>query len=136
MTSCSFLIDTDWIIDHFNGVERVTRRLQELRDRGLAVSVISVAELWEGVYSSKDPARSQAMLEEFLTGVVILGIDPETCQGFGRLRGSLRRRAHMVADFDLLIASSALRHGLTLLTNNRKHFEGIEGLTVESKPPS
>jgi len=49
VTPCSFLIDTDWIIDHFNGVERVTRRLLELRDGGLAVSVISVAELWEGV---------------------------------------------------------------------------------------
>ena len=135
MTPCTFLIDTDWIIDHFHGVERVTRRLRELRDRGLAVSVISVAELWEGVYSSKDPARSQAVLQEFLSGVAILGIDPETCREFGRLRGSLRRRGETVADFDLLIASSALQHHLTLLTNNRKHFEGIEGLTLESKLP-
>ncbi|HKO03334.1 MAG TPA: type II toxin-antitoxin system VapC family toxin [Candidatus Acidoferrales bacterium] len=135
MTSCSFLIDTDWIIDHFNGVERVTRRLLELRGQGLAVSVVSVAELWEGVYSSRDPGRSQAMLEEFLSGVAILGIDPETCQRFGQLRGTLRGRGEKIADFDLLIASSALRHGLTLLSNNRKHFEGIEGLAVESKLP-
>ena len=135
MTPCSFLIDTDWIIDHFNGVESVTRRLLELRDRGLAVSVISVAELWEGVFSSRDPARSQQMLEEFLSGVVILGIDPETCRRFGQVRGTLRRRGQMIADFDLLIASSALQNQLTLLTNNRKHFEGIDGLTVESKLP-
>jgi len=135
MTSCSFLIDTDWIIDHLNGVEHVTRRLLELRGHGLAVSVVSVAELWEGVYSSRDPIRSQAMLEEFMSGVSILGIDPQTCQGFGQLRGTLRRRGLKVADFDLLIASSALRHGLTLLSNNRRHFEGIEGLTMESKLP-
>ena len=135
MTSCLFLIDTDWIIDHFNGVERVTRRLQELRDRGLGVSVISVAELWEGVYSSRDPARSQAMLKEFLSGVVILGIDEEICQSFGQLRGAHRRKGQSVADFDLLIAATALQHRLTLLTNNLKHFEGIEGLAVESKLP-
>jgi hypothetical protein len=31
MTLASFLVDTDWVIDHFNGVEAVTRRLQVLR---------------------------------------------------------------------------------------------------------
>ena len=31
---------------------------------------------------------------------------------------------------DLLIGATALRHGLTLLSNNRRHFEGIEGLAI------
>jgi len=90
MTLASFLVDTDWVIDHFNGVEAVTRRLQALRAQGLALSIISVAELWEGVHFSKDPARSEAMLTQFLSGVVILGIDEEICRRFGQLRGSLR----------------------------------------------
>jgi predicted nucleic acid-binding protein len=33
---------------------------------------------------------------------------------------------------DHLIAASSLRHNLTLLTNNRRHFEHIEGLRIES----
>jgi predicted nucleic acid-binding protein len=37
-----------------------------------------------------------------------------------------------VGDLDLLIAASALRHDLTLLTNNRRHFEEIEGLRIGS----
>ncbi len=57
MTLASFLVDTDWVIDHLNGVEAVTRRLQALRTQGLALSIISIAELWEGVHFSKDPAR-------------------------------------------------------------------------------
>jgi len=73
------------------------------------------------------------MLQEFLSGVVILGIDEETCRNFGQLRGAQRRKGHRVADFDLLIGATALQHHLTLLTNNLKHFEGIEGLAVESK---
>jgi tRNA(fMet)-specific endonuclease VapC len=133
MTSLSFLIDSDWVIDHFNGVAHVTRRLKELEPRGLGLSVISAAELWEGVYFSRDPKRSQAMLEEFLSGVVILGLDEEICRRFGQLRGSLRKRGQIIGDFDLLIAASALRHQLTLLTNNRKHFEGIVGLQIESR---
>lgn len=132
MNLASFLIDTDWVIDHFNRVGVVTQRLQELQKQGLALSIVSVAELWEGVHFSHSPERSQAMLEEFLSGVVVLGIDEEICKRFGQLRGSLRRQGKIVGDFDLLIASSAMRHNLTLLTNNRKHFENIEGLRLES----
>ena len=132
MNLASFLIDTDWVIDHFNRVGVVTQRLQELQKQGLALSIVSVAELWEGVHFSHSPERSQTMLEEFLSGVVVLGIDEEICKRFGQLRGSLRRQGKIVGDFDLLIASSAIRHNLTLLTNNRKHFENIEGLRLES----
>ncbi len=39
----------------------------------------------------------------------------------------------MIGDFDLLIGSTGLRHGLTVLTNNRRHFESIVGLHVESQ---
>lgn len=132
MSLASYLVDTDWVIDHFNRVGAVTQRLQELQRQGLAVSIISVAELWEGVHFSKNPERSQATLEEFPSGVVVLGIDDEICKRFGQMRGSLRGQGKIVGDFDLLIASSALRHNLTLLTNNRRHFEGIEGLRMES----
>lgn len=132
MNLVSYPIDTDWVIDHLNGVEAVTARLASLRQRGLALSIISVAELWEGVYFSKDPGRSQMMLEMFLSGVAVLGIDEEICRQFGHLRGSWRQEGKMVGDFDLLIAASALRHNLTLLTNNRRHFADIEGLRIES----
>lgn len=132
MNLASFLVDTDWVIDHFNQVEPVTKRLRELQKEGLALSIISVAELWEGVFFSKAPERSEASFEDFLSGVVILGIDEEICKRFGRLRGSLRQQGRVIGDFDLLIAASALRHDLTLLTNNRRHFQNIEGLRMES----
>ncbi len=59
----------------------------------LALSIISSAELWEGAYFSRDPKRSQAMLEEFLAVMVILGLDEDISKRFGQLRGSLRKRA-------------------------------------------
>ena len=39
----SYLIDTDWVIDHFNKVEKVTLKLKELRQAGIALSMISLA---------------------------------------------------------------------------------------------
>jgi tRNA(fMet)-specific endonuclease VapC len=133
MKPLSFLIDTDWVIDHFKGVTQVTLRLKELQPRGLGLSVVSAAELWEGAYFSRDPKRSQETLEGFLSGVDILGLDEEICKRFGQLRGSMRKRGQAIGDFDLLIAATALRHKLTLLTNNRKHFESIAGLEIESR---
>jgi len=133
MKSLSFPIDTDWVIDHLNAVAEVTRRLKELEPQGLALSIISAAELWEGVYFSRDQKRSQVMLEAFLSGVTILDLDEEVCKRFGHLRGSMRKRGQVMGDFDLLIAATALRHNLTLLTNNRKHFAGIAGLQIQSR---
>jgi len=52
-----YLIDTDWIIDHFNKVEKVTKKLEELTAQGLALSIISLAELYEGIYYSRDPVE-------------------------------------------------------------------------------
>jgi len=132
--SFAYLLDTDWIIDHFHGVEAVTRRLEELRPAGLAMSVISVAELYEGVHYSRDPTRARNVLADFLAGVSVLGVDGEVCDRFGRERGRLRQQQRMIGDFDLLIAVTCLRHGLALCSNNRRHFEAVEGLQILSLP--
>jgi tRNA(fMet)-specific endonuclease VapC len=62
----NYLIDTDWVIDHLNQVELVTTRLHELAPEGLALSVVSLGELYEGVYYSQDPEASEASLQRFL----------------------------------------------------------------------
>ena len=49
-----------------------------------------------------------------------------------RERGPARGWETIIGDLDLLIGATALRHDLKLLTNNRSHFERVEGLTIES----
>jgi tRNA(fMet)-specific endonuclease VapC len=132
--SLAYVVDTDWIIDHFNGIEQITRKLDEIRSAGLAISVVSLAELYEGVLYSRNPMQSKAVLQRFLAGVSILPIDEEVCEIFGRERGRLRQRAMAVGDFDLLIASTCLRYDLTLCTNNQRHFEMVNGLRMVSYP--
>ena len=44
----------------------------------------------------------------------------------------MRKAGRMIGDFDLLIASTCLCHDLTLLTNNVRHFNRIEGLRLLS----
>jgi tRNA(fMet)-specific endonuclease VapC len=127
-----YLIDTDWIIDHLNGVEAVTKKLEKFTASGICTSIISVAELYEGVYGSKDYDESLDTLETFLEGITVLLMDHEVCKIFGRERNKLRKQGNIIGDFDLLIASICLRYDLILLTNNKKHFEKIDSLKIMS----
>jgi tRNA(fMet)-specific endonuclease VapC len=130
----SYLIDTDWIIHYLTRIPQIVSKLRGIRPQGLAVSILSVAELYEGVYYSRNPAASQKGVEDFLENLPILAINLEICRIFGRQRGKLRRQGN-IGDLDLLIAATCLHHDLTLLTNNVRHFERLEGLRIFSLSP-
>jgi len=128
----SYLVDTDWAIHYLNGHTEIVRELDRLQEQGLGLSVISLAELFEGVLYSTNPEGNERQLRDFLRGVTVIVIDEETCKLFGKERGRLRATKKLVGDFDLLIGLTARQHGLTLLTNNRRHFELIEDLKIQS----
>ena len=68
----SYLIDTDWVVNNLNGVKKVRTKLLELEPYGLGLSIISLAELYEGVYYSRDPETSMQRLRDFLKGIAVL----------------------------------------------------------------
>lgn len=119
-------------MSHLNGIERISRRLAALQSEGLSISIITVGELYEGVYGSRDPAASESSLELFLREVAIIPLDVEICRIFARERYRLRRTGNIIDSLDLFIGATALRHGLTLLSNNRRHFRRLAGLDIRS----
>lgn len=127
-----YLVDTDWVIDHLHEVGAVVRRLEELAPEGLGLSIISLAELYDGLVGSTKPDRDERMLNTFLESVDVLPLDESICRTFAEERVRLRTTGALISDFDLLIGATAIRYGLTLLTNNRRHFERLEGLTILS----
>ena len=127
-----YLLDTDWVIHCLHGVPRVTFRLEQLMPEGVGLGIVSMAELYQGVFFSTDPQGNERALREILAGIDIMPLDDEVCRIFARERGRLRAAGTPIGDFDLLIGSTALSHDLTLLTNNRRHFERLQGLSVLS----
>ena len=85
--SLSYLVDTDWAINHLNGQPRTRQRLEELAASGLAFSTISLAEAYEGIYYSNDLEGNEKALAEFLQDVTVLVIDEGTSRLFGKERG-------------------------------------------------
>lgn len=127
-----YLIDTDWSIQCLHAIEPWANRVRELEASGIGLSVISLAEIYEGVIYSKESQRSEMMLQNFLEGLCLVPIDSETCRIFAHERGRLRSQGNLIQDFDLMIAATAIRHDLTLLTNNRRHFARMDGVHVVS----
>jgi tRNA(fMet)-specific endonuclease VapC len=128
----TYLVDTDWVVHYLNGRPDIVARLDVLKHQGLGLSTVALGELYEGVYYSRDPVGDERGLHAFLQGVTLVSLDEETAKIFGRQRGKLRADGLMIGDSDIWIAATALQYDLTLLTNNRRHFERIDGLRIES----
>ena len=130
-----FLIDTNWVIDALRGGGRsrqVRLRIVERNQDGIAMSMVTLAELSVGLHRTNDPLRARADMQELTTRFTLLDVDGETCEVFGQLKADLQRRGEAIGNFDTMIAATALQHDLTLLTNNARHFDRVRGLRTES----
>ncbi len=128
------LLDTGWIIRHLRGDHEYTQTIQAIGAKHLGISIITLAELYEGVYRAADPTRAEHTLVTFLTDKVILPITEDICRLFGKRRAELRQQNLLIGDMDLFIASTCVQHKLTLLTTNSRHFERVSGLKLISQP--
>lgn len=127
-----YLIDTCWVIHAQKNHAPVVDRLEELAPTGIGISIISVAELYDGVFGSSDNEKSERELKKLLNSFEVLPLDEETCRIFARERARLRTSGNLIGDLDLLIGATAIRHNLTILSNNRRHFARLEGLSIIS----
>ena len=110
----------------------MARRIEMLAPEGIGLSVVSMGELYEGVYRASDPTSSESALRLILSEIDVVHIDDEVCRIFGQQRGMMRASNALIGDTDLWIGATALRHDLTLLTNNTRHFERMQGLSIIS----
>ena len=96
----------------------------------MKVCVITLMELYFGAYKSQKATANLARIRTIENAFEIINIGRETGETFGMLKASLETQGTPLDDFDLVLASSALANNLTLVTNNCKHFQRIEGLRI------
>jgi len=123
------VIDTDVLLDYLRDHEAATLFLEGC-SQPLALSVISVAELFVGVRDGEERSR----LEEFITAFETMPVDaPIAIQaGLWRLHYG---RSHGTGLADALIAASASAARATLVTLNRKHFPMLANVIVPYGKP-
>ncbi len=125
----SFLIDTDICSAYLKGDRLVWNRFMQCSG-GLHVSTITGGELFTWAFrANASPARLQGLLD-MLRDMVLLEVTLDVARKFGEVRAGLLDRGQATPEMDLLIGSTALVHGLTMVTHNVADYANIPGLTV------
>lgn len=129
-----WLLDTNIIIHALNGVPAVRDRLNEATGSDRTVtSTIVVAELTYGAECSTRREENRRSIQQKLSQIEIVPVTPAIANRFGVVKAQLRSRGRLKADFDLMIAATALELGATLVTDDGDLLSGdIVGLIVDN----
>ncbi len=125
------LLDTDTCIGILKGVPKVVSAWRACNER-CALSLMSIGELAYGAAKARNPEAERGRVER-LVGILDEGsLTKAVMMRFGLLKAELEAAGTPLADADLLIAATALEHGMALVTGNTKHFARIPGLQLEN----
>ena len=127
-----YLLDTDICIFYLRGKYNVNEKLKEVMVHdNCFISEITLAELKYGAELSEKVEENMGFVNEFAKGIGVVPIF-NSLDLYAKEKARLRKSGYMIDDFDLLIGCSAIRNKLILVTNNEKHFERIQNITIEN----
>ena len=98
----------------------------------MGISAITLAELLHGAEKSSQPQRTLSVVEDLYSRLDVLDYGAKAAQHYGQIRSALERRGTPIGVNDLHIAAHARSEGLTLVSNNLREFERVEGLLYEN----
>lgn len=122
------ILDTDFLIDLTKGNQKAVEKLNSIANETLAISTISLTELYYGIIKqSKDMEDAQKFENYFILpfGLMEARIASE-------LRVQLEKNGGRIGAMDEMIAATAIANGATLLTRNIRHFKRVKGLKLDT----
>jgi len=131
----SVLIDSDVVADYLVAQPEAVELVDGLRRSGLAISTITYMEVTEGVAGSRNPQQTGLAMRRFLRGTRVIVVSRPIAARAAAIRLDLRRRKRPVAGrvLDIIVAATAIEHGLTLVTRNLRDYEDIVGLRLHTE---
>ena len=129
----SFVLDTNICSAYLRADRRVEAKFLQYTG-GLYISAMTLGELYAGACRSGQPAKRLDGIAEMLHEInAVIPIDQALAERYGRVRAELTDRGLVVANADLLIASTALHLNYTMVSHNVRHFQVIPGLRLEDR---
>jgi tRNA(fMet)-specific endonuclease VapC len=127
----SYLFDTNACTHLMKLREPLTGRAREAGPSAIAITAITLAEMWFGAAKSQHPRRTRADQDAFLAPFRVLDFDARAAECYANARAHLAARGQPIGDRDLMIAAIALAKRLTVVTSNISEFSRVPGVTVE-----
>ena len=126
-----YALDANIISFLLRGNRQLQERIYREANNGRGVIVLPVAyyEVKRGLINYKAHGKLVAF-ERLCKRLGVDEIDIETLDCAANIYASLKTQGRLIEDSDILIAASCLAHGKTLVTDNTRHFERIDGLDI------
>ena len=127
-----YLLDTNACIRILNDSSAtLLARLREHEPSEIRLCAVVKAELLYGARRSGRVAENIRLLARFFAPFVCLPFDDRCAEHYGILRAELEGLGRPIGPYDLMIAATALVHGLVLVTHNVGEFSRVVGLSLE-----
>jgi tRNA(fMet)-specific endonuclease VapC len=124
------ILDTDFLIPLFRGINSAVTKSKELDDEDLAITSISAFEmLFQTYWAGRDKEITHT--KRFLFRYDVLALDSKSAGIAAKICTNILHKGKDIGLKDLFIAAIALSYNATILTRNVKHFRNIEELKVE-----
>jgi tRNA(fMet)-specific endonuclease VapC len=128
----TYLLDTNVCIEFLRQPDSlVKRKLTDKAQGDVVLCSIVKAELFHGAKKSARSDHNLELMREFFAAFDSLPFDDDAAQIYGDLRAFLETSGELIGPHDLLIAATALAHGVTLVTHNTNEFKRVPGLEIE-----
>lgn len=129
------LIDTDIASFILKGSSYADPYLPLINGQELALSFMTVAELFQWAILRQWGDRRLSQLEEYLSNYLIIPVDQPLCWQWARICADRQNIGRPISPQDAWIAATALRHDLPLVTHNIKDFQEIPHLRLLAPSP-
>lgn len=130
----SAVVDTDVVSYLFRRDTRANLYRPHLENKLLVVSFMTVAELYRWAEERNWGEVRRAGLEERLRSFVVFPFDRSLCIKWAQVMCCASRNGQPIGPSDAWVAATALLHQIPLVTNNGRHFAGVDGLSIISEP--
>jgi tRNA(fMet)-specific endonuclease VapC len=125
-----YLLDTNICIAFLSGRDlRLRDKIIASDPSNLYLCSVVKAELLYGAFKSQNRQKNQRLLDRLFDQLTSLSFDDQSAHTYGGLRLSLEHSGVVIGANDLMIASIAIAHGLTVVTRNQREFAMIPALT-------
>jgi tRNA(fMet)-specific endonuclease VapC len=130
LTPPKLIVDTNILSYTMRGHELARLYVPRLEGKLLAISFITVGEMYYGAEKRQWGVQKRKQLETTLRNFVVVPYDHEIARCYGRLVAERERQGKPITCADAWIAACAVRHDVPLVTHNANHFENITNLQV------
>ena len=127
-----YMLDTNICIYVIkNRPEGLRERFNRLADQ-LCISAVTLAEIIYGAEKSARQIENIKVVEQFAARLDVLPFGERAATHYGQIRADLERAGRPIGLHDMMIGGHARSEGLTLVSNNLREFQRIEGLRIDN----